>query len=133
MLRWIAAEAKGYNLRRAATMSLGESLIQPSFDERNILDPFELASALSELASSAGLLKQKRWSVTLPGATTRTLILTLEAHPGSHSELEEVLAWKMDRGFSVPLDELRFRGRHFRRTRRDETAICVVATASRRT
>jgi hypothetical protein len=100
------SRGKGYSLRRAATMSLGESLIQPSFDERNILDPFELAAALSELASSAGLLRQKRWSVTLPGATTRTLILTLEAHPGSQSELEEVLAWKMDRGFGVPLDEL---------------------------
>ncbi len=52
------------------------------------------------------MIRQKRWSVTLPGATTRTLILTLETRPGSQRELEEVLAWKMDRGFGVPLDEL---------------------------
>ena len=50
--------------------------------------------------------RQKKWSVTLPGATTRTLILTLETRPGSQRELEEVLAWKMDRGFGVPLNEL---------------------------
>ena len=97
---------KGYSLPRAATISLGESLIQPVFDQPNVRDPSELAAALSELATSAGLLRQKRWSITLPGATTRTLIMTLETRPGSPRELEEVLAWKMDRGFGVPLDEL---------------------------
>ncbi|HYJ86123.1 MAG TPA: hypothetical protein VEW46_08720 [Pyrinomonadaceae bacterium] len=97
---------KGYTLRRAATVSLGESLIQPAFEESNIPDRSELAGVLFELASSAGLGRQKKWSVTLPGATTRTLILTLETRPGSQRELEEVLAWKMDRGFGVPLSEL---------------------------
>ncbi len=100
------SRGKGYSLRRAATIGLGESLIQPGFDEPNVPDRSELAAALSELATSAGLLRQKRWSVTLPGATTRTLILTLETRPGSSRELEEVLAWKMDRGFGVPLGEL---------------------------
>ncbi|CAN5810846.1 hypothetical protein BH18ACI4_BH18ACI4_25390 [soil metagenome] len=97
---------KGYSLRRAATISLGDSLIQPGFDQPNVPDRSELAGALSELATSAGLIRQKRWSVTLPGATTRSLILTLETRPGSQRELEEVLTWKMDRGFGVPLDEL---------------------------
>ena len=97
---------KGYSLRRAATISLGESLIQPSFDQLNLPNKSELAAALSELATSAGLIRQKKWSVTLPGASTRTLILTLETSPASQRELEEVLAWKMDRGFGVPLDEL---------------------------
>ena len=97
---------KGFSLRRAATISVGELLIQPDFDQLNIPDPSELANALSELATRAGLVRQKRWSVTLPGATTRTVILTLETHPGSNRELEEVLSWKMDRGFGVPLDEL---------------------------
>ena len=97
---------KEYSLRRAATINLGESLIKPDFDQLNVPDRAELAAALSELATSAGLIKQKRWSVTLPGASTRALILTLEARPGSQRELEEVLAWKMGRGFGVPLQEL---------------------------
>jgi hypothetical protein len=97
---------KGYSLRRAATIGLGESLIRPSFDQPNISNGAELASALSELASGAGLSKQKKWSVTLPGATTRSLILTLETRPGSQRELEEVLSWKMDRGFGLPLSDL---------------------------
>jgi type IV pilus assembly protein PilM len=93
-------------LRRAATIAIPESLIRPSFDNPNITDRGELAAALRELAASAGLLKQKRWSVTLPEATGRSLVLTLEARPANNTELEEVLTWKIERGFGVPLEEL---------------------------
>jgi hypothetical protein len=94
------------SLRRAATVALPESLISPSFEEPNISDSAELRAALSELATSAGLLQQKRWSVALPDGVSRTLILTLESKPGSDSELEEVLRWKAERGFSASLEEL---------------------------
>ena len=94
------------SLKRAATVALPESLIRPSFDEPNISDPAELSAALRDLATSAGLLQQKRWSVALPDAASRTLILTLESTPASRAELEEVLTWKMERGFGTPLDEL---------------------------
>ena len=94
------------SLKRAATVALPESLIRPSFDEQNISDPTELRVALMELATSAGLLQQKRWSVALPDAASRTLILTMESAPGSNAELEEVLTWKIERGFSASLGEL---------------------------
>ena len=95
-----------FSLRRAATVALPESLVRPSFDGPNISDPAELTVALRELATSAGLLQQKRWSVALPDAASRTLILTLESRPASRAELEEVLKWKMERGFGAQLDEL---------------------------
>jgi len=94
------------SLRRAATVALPESLIRPSFDEPNISDPGELSAALRDLATSAGLLQQKRWSVALPDAASRTLIVTLESRPASRAELEEVLTWKMERGFGASLEEL---------------------------
>lgn len=94
------------NLKRAATVALPESLVRPSFDEPNISDPLELSAALRELATSAGLLQQKRWSVALPDAASRTLILTLESPPATRAELEEVLTWKMERGFGAPVPEL---------------------------
>lgn len=94
------------NLKRAATVALPDSLIRPSFDEANVSDSRELAAALRDLATSAGLLQQKRWSVALPDATSRSLIVTLETAPTSRAELEEVLTWKMERGFGAPLDEL---------------------------
>ncbi len=93
-------------VRRAATMPISDSLIRPSFEDPNVADRFQLAAALNELANSAGLLRQKRWSVSLPEAAGRTLILTLETQPGSSSELEEVLTWKIERSFGVSFEEL---------------------------
>lgn len=93
-------------LRRAATFNIDESLIRPSFDEPNITNGAQLAAVLKDLATSAGLLRQKRWSLSLPEATTRTLVLTLESQPQSASELQEVLRWKIERGFGATLEEL---------------------------
>lgn len=98
--------AKGFTLRRAATVALADEVLSPAFEELNINDPAALALTLSDLATSAGLLKQKRWSVSLPEASSRSLILTLESQPGSNAELEEMLNWKMERGFNSPLDDL---------------------------
>jgi hypothetical protein len=62
---------------------------------------------LSDLVTSAGLLRQRKWSVTLPEATTRSAILTIEAAGGSRREIEEVLEWKIERAFGAQLSELR--------------------------
>ena len=90
-------------LRRAATFNIAESLIRPSFDEPNIEDRGQLATILNDLASSAGLLRQKRWSLSLPEATTRTLVMTIDQSGG---ELQEILTWKIERSFGAPLEEL---------------------------
>jgi hypothetical protein len=93
-------------LRRAATFNLDESLVRPGFDEPNIANGGQLAAVLKELATTAGLLRQKRWSLSLPEATTRTLVLTLESQSQSASEAQEVLRWKIERGFGATLEEL---------------------------
>jgi len=93
-------------LRRAATFNIAESLVRPSFEETNIESPPQLAAVLNDLAASAGLRRQKRWSLSLPEATARTLVLLLESPTQSAGELQEVLRWKIERGFGVPLDEL---------------------------
>jgi hypothetical protein len=93
-------------LRRAATFNIAESLIRPRFDETNIEDRGQLVAVLKELATSAGLLKQKRWSLSLPEATTKTLVLTIESQSQSNAELQEVLKWKVERGFGAPIEEL---------------------------
>jgi hypothetical protein len=93
-------------LRRAATFNIAETLVRPSFEETNIESPPQVAAVLNELATSAGLLRQKRWSLSLPEATARTLVLTLESQSQSASELQDVLRWKIERGFSLPFEEL---------------------------
>ena len=93
-------------LRRAATFNIDESLVHPSFDETNIENKAQLAAVLNDLAASAGLLKQKRWSLSLPEAAARTLVLTIESQLQSSAELQDVLRWKIERGFSAPMEEL---------------------------
>jgi len=115
-------------LRRAATVALPASLINPSFDELNVSDKTELISALNELATSAGLLREKRWSVSLPEAASRSLILTLESKPASNAELEEVLSWKMERGFNSPLDELSISRQRLPTDPQGKERYMVVAT-----
>src|SRR5882724_2385316 len=97
----------GFVVRRAASVTLPADLVRPGFDESNVGDPVELAAALSDLLTSAGLLRQRKWSVTLPEAATRSAVLALEGKLGSRRELEEVLEWKIERTFGAPLSEIR--------------------------
>ena len=97
----------GLAVRAAALLPLPEGLVRPGFDEQNVADPAELARALAELTSDAGLARRRRWSVALPEASTRTSILTLETAPASRAEGEEMLRWKTERAIGAPLDELR--------------------------
>ncbi|HYG81134.1 MAG TPA: hypothetical protein VD861_12135 [Pyrinomonadaceae bacterium] len=96
----------GYAIKRAATATLPPGLIQPAFEEVNITDANSLVALLGEVALSAGLGKQRKWSVALPEAATRAAILTLESAPASRQELEEVLRWKTERSFGAPPEEL---------------------------
>ena len=96
-----------FALKRAATITLPANILHPSFDEQNIANADEMADALAELVASAGLPRQKRWSVALPESTTRAVIMTLEGKISSRSELEEILRWKIERGFGATFDELR--------------------------
>ncbi|MBD0326113.1 MAG: hypothetical protein ICV68_06770 [Pyrinomonadaceae bacterium] len=97
----------GFILKRAATVALPPGLVTPGYDERNIQDADALAGSLNEVALGAGLGRQQKWSVALPEAATRTQIITLESVPASRSELEEVLRWKIERGFGARLEQLR--------------------------
>src|SRR5213080_4547547 len=97
----------GFIVKRAALIDLPADLIRAGFDESNIGDPTELASALRDLVTSAGLLRQRKRSVSLPEATARAAIVTIEGTPGSRRELDEVLEWKIERSFGAPLAELR--------------------------
>jgi Tfp pilus assembly PilM family ATPase len=106
----LALERRGkgqYGIKQAATVILPENLLNPNFLEDNINSPNELIVFLNEVVNNAGLLKQKRWSISLPSATARTAILTLENEPASKGELEEILDWKAERSFGAPASELR--------------------------
>src|SRR5689334_13162560 len=93
-------------LKRAATASIDQALLRPSFDEPNVQNGPQLAAVLKDLAVGAGLMRQKRWSLTLPETTARTIVFTMESQPQSGAELQDVLKWKIERGFGAPIEEL---------------------------
>jgi hypothetical protein len=101
-------EGKGvFGVKQAATSLLPEHLLTPSFTEQNISSREEMLVLLDEVITTAGLKRQKRWSVSLPSNTARTAILTLENEPVSKEELSEVLDWKAENTFGAPSGELR--------------------------
>jgi hypothetical protein len=118
----------GFVVKRAASVALPADLVRPGFDESNVADPAELAAALSDLLTSAGLLRQRKWSVTLPEATTRSAVLALEGTP-SRRELEEVLEWKIERTFGAPVSEMRVNREQL--PANDQNQVRYLATAVR--
>jgi len=104
----LQGEGRGqFGIRQAATVELTPGLLTPSFLDTNINNSFEFSSCLQEAVESAGLLKQKRWSVALPSSTARTAILVLDTEPASKQEAEEVIDWKAEQTFGAPAVALR--------------------------
>src|SRR5438132_1186939 len=97
----------GFVVKRAALIDLPPDLIRAGFDESNMVDPTELASACRDVGTSAGLLRQRKWSGSFAKAAARAAVVTIEGTPGSRRELDEVLEWKIERSFGAPLAELR--------------------------
>src|SRR4051794_12181206 len=96
-----------FAINQAASVELAPGLIIPSFSDLNIVDEPAFLTTIREVVEMAGLIKQSRWSITLPSNTARTAILTLDAEPASKQEAEEVFDWKAEKNFGVPAAELR--------------------------
>ena len=96
-----------FSLAASAVTQLPPGLVTPAFDTLNIQNADELAQIVMQTTDAAGLSNKKRWSVALPDATARTLVVTLESKPSSRSELNEVMAWKIERVISAPPNVLR--------------------------
>ena len=101
-------EGRGqFGIKQAATVELPNHLLAPNFLEKNIHGANEMIELIEEAVINAGLQKQKRWSVALPGNTARRVILTLDAEPASRQELEQILDWKAENSFGAPAGEMR--------------------------
>jgi hypothetical protein len=97
----------GFSLASSAVTQLPFGLITPAFDALNIQDADELVQTIAHTAEAAGLLNKKRWSVALPDAAARTLVIALESRPSSRRELNEVIEWKIERLIAAPTKDLR--------------------------
>lgn len=99
--------SKSFSVRQAATVEVPTNLLKPGFLERNIAEPTQFRLLLEEAVMSAGLLGQKRWSVSLPSNTARSAIITLESGTNAKGESEEIFDWKAEQSFGAPASQLR--------------------------
>lgn len=97
----------GFSLASSAVTQLPLGLVAPAFNTLNIQNVDELAHTITQTAEAAGLVNRKRWSIALPDATARTLVVALEGKPSSRRELNEVIAWKIERLIGAPANDLR--------------------------
>src|ERR1041385_5835981 len=84
----------GFVVKRAASVRLPADMVRATFDQSNMADPDEVARALNDLMTGAGLLRQRKWSVCLPEASTRSAIITIEGATTSHREIETAFSRK---------------------------------------
>lgn len=116
-----------YSLRQAATIEIPNNLVRPSFLERNIASVDEFRVILEEAVTAAGLMSQKRWSVSMPSASARSAIITLESEPASRQEAEEILDWKSEQSFGAPAGELRITREKIQPDRQKRTRYFATA------
>ena len=100
-------EGRQFAIKQASTVEIPDGILRLGFSESNILNFDSLAGYLSEAVDAADLRGNKRWSISLPGASARSGILTLDTKPASKSELDEVLKWKAERSFGNASGEMR--------------------------
>jgi len=118
---------QGFALASSAVTQLPYGLITPSFESLNIQDTNELAQTITQTAEAAGLMNKKRWSVALPDAAARTLVISLESRPASRRELNEVIAWKIERLIAMPSRDLRISRQKMNASGGHERYVVTVA------
>ncbi len=118
---------RGFSLASSAVTQLPPGLVEPGFDSLNIRDESELAEIVEQTSGAAGLAKKKRWSVALPEGAARTLVINLESKPGSRRELDEVLAWKIERLIAASAPDLRISRQRISPSAGQERYLVTVA------
>jgi hypothetical protein len=122
------SEGRGrFSLRQAATVEMPNHLVTPSFLDQNISNQNEFRLIVQEAVTNAGLLNQKRWSISLPSASARSAIFTLESEPASRQEAEEILEWKSEQSFGAPASELRITRQKIKPDRAGKTRYFATA------
>ena len=96
-----------FSLKHYATTQIPEHVLAPSFDSPNIVDEGAFLRALRDTAQIAGLLRQRRWSASLPEQTVRSAIITLEGVVEDRNQMQEVINWRTERVIGTPAEQLR--------------------------
>ncbi len=118
---------RGFSIGASAVSQLPEGMLTPSFDSTNIHDLQALASIISQTAEAAGLANKKQWCIALPEGAARSIVVTLESKPSGRKELNEIMAWKIERLIGIPASELAISRQKLHQDYKQERYIVTVA------
>lgn len=96
-----------FSAEQVASAFLPKALFRPDFSTSNIAEIRSLVDVLKQTIARAGLAGQKRWSIALPEEVARTVVINLDTKPQTQEELNQMIAWKVERLVSLPMSRLR--------------------------
>jgi Tfp pilus assembly PilM family ATPase len=93
--------------RNLGVLRLPAGLVQPGFTEPNVTDEAALIECLTGTAAQAGMNRLRALSASLPAASARGLVVTLDSVPASRTELAQLIEWKVERSVGQKIGDLR--------------------------
>jgi hypothetical protein len=126
----LRASRRGFSIASSALTQLPAQLLTPHFDSQNIQDAQELAGVIVHTLEAAGLANKRQWSVALPEGAARSFVLTLESKPANRKELNDILAWKVERVIATPSSELLISRQRLKPEGRQERYLVTIARQS---
>jgi hypothetical protein len=118
---------RGFAIASSAVTKLPTGLLTPAFESCNVDAADELCDIILQTAEAAGLASKKKWSVALPEGAARTLVIALESKPQGRRELDEVIAWKIERVIAGPTSDLRISRQRMRPVAGQERYLVTIA------
>ncbi|HZS43788.1 MAG TPA: hypothetical protein VFC63_01690 [Blastocatellia bacterium] len=103
----IAKRRGSFVLKHYASTQVDSNLLAPSFDRANIVDEQAFARHLADTAQLAGLMRNRKWSASLPEQTVRTAIISLDGEIDDREQMQEVINWRIERVMGCGAEELR--------------------------
>jgi len=126
----MARKRGGFVIAANAYTTFPAGLIQAGFESPNITSPSELAEIILQTAEGAGLANRKKWSVTLPERTARTVVVTVEGNPSARKEIDEIIGWKVERALGFSIAGLRIARRRLRHSTGGQRYLVTVSPES---
>lgn len=93
--------------RNLGVQRLPAGLVQADFTAPNISDEATFIEQLTQTATQAGLNRLRGLSVALPVGSARSVVVALDAMPGSRAELQQMIEWKIERSLGQKFGDLR--------------------------
>lgn len=93
--------------RNLGVQRLPVGLVRADFAAPNISDEATFTEQLTRTATQAGMNRLRGLSVALPAGSARSMVVALDAVPGSRAELQQMIEWKIERTLGQKFGDLR--------------------------